>query len=242
MQNPPLIRVGGRPTKALYQYSLQDTDVNELFHWAPILMDKMAADKAAFQDVTTDLQIASPQVNVEIDRDKAAALGVTPQQIENALYDAFGERQSSTIYADVAEYWVVFEVEPQFQLEPSALARLYITSSFTGTNGAPKLDSVERRRQTHAQPRPDEHFARRPIAGGHHFLQPSAGRVVEHRRRPDCKKLKAICTCPRPSPAVFKAPPRSFNRPNADLSPCSSSPSSSFTSSSEFFTKVSSIR
>jgi HAE1 family hydrophobic/amphiphilic exporter-1 len=139
MQNPPLIRVGGRPTKSMYQYSLQDTDVNELFHWSPVLMDKMAADKATFQDVTTDMQIANPQVNVEIDRDKASALGITPQQIENALYDAFGEKQSSIIYTDVAEYWVVFEVEPQYQLEPSALARLYITSSSAGTNGASKL-------------------------------------------------------------------------------------------------------
>ena len=139
MQNPPLIRVGGRPTKSMYQYSLQDTDVNELFHWAPVLMDKLAADKTTFQDVTTDMQIANPQVNVEIDRDKAAALGVTPQQIENALYSAFGSKQASIIYWDVAEYWVVFEVEPQYQLEPSALARLYITSSSAGTNGASKL-------------------------------------------------------------------------------------------------------
>ena len=74
--------------------------------------------------MTSDLLIASPQVNVEIDRDKAAALGVTAQQIENALYDAYGERQASTIYSDVAEYWVVFEVEPQFQLDPTALAQL----------------------------------------------------------------------------------------------------------------------
>ncbi len=65
--------------------------------------------------MTSDLQIANPQINVEIDRDKASALGVTAQQIENALYDAYGERQSSTIYTDMAEYWVIFEVEPQFQ-------------------------------------------------------------------------------------------------------------------------------
>jgi HAE1 family hydrophobic/amphiphilic exporter-1 len=138
LQNPPLIRVGGMATKALYQYSLQDTDVNELFHWAPILTDKIA-HQPGFQDVTTDLQIAAPQVNVEIDRDKAAALGVTAEQIENGLYDAYGERQSSTIYADVAEYWVVFEVLPQFQRDPNALAELYIASSATGTNGSPKL-------------------------------------------------------------------------------------------------------
>jgi HAE1 family hydrophobic/amphiphilic exporter-1 len=138
MQNPPLIRVGGMASKALYQYSLQDTDTKELFDWAPKLTDRLAHEPG-FQDVTTDLQIAAPQVNVEIDRDKAAALGVTAEQIENGLYDAYGERQASTIYADVAEYWVVFEVLPQFQLDPDALARLYITSSTTGTNGTPKL-------------------------------------------------------------------------------------------------------
>ncbi len=139
MQNPPLIRIGGMLTKGLYQYSLQDTDVNELFRWAPVLTDKIAQDRTTFQDVTTDLQIKNPQGNVEIDRDKASALGVTAQQIENALYDAFGEMQASTIYADVAEYWVVFEVEPKYQLGPEALARIYITSSVTGTNGASKL-------------------------------------------------------------------------------------------------------
>ena len=138
MQNPPLIRIGGHLTKALYQYSLQDTDTKELFEWAPKLTKKIS-EQPGFQDVTTDLQIASPQVNVEIDRDKAAVLGVTPEQIENALYDAYGERQSSTIYGDVAEYWVVFEVEPQYQLDPASLSQLYITSSNTDTNGVPKL-------------------------------------------------------------------------------------------------------
>jgi hydrophobic/amphiphilic exporter-1 (mainly G- bacteria), HAE1 family len=138
MQNPPLIRIGGHLTKAQYQYSLQDTDTKELFHWAPILTEKIAK-LPGLQDVTSDLQIASPQVNVEIDRDKAAALGVTAQQVENALNDAYGEMQASTIYSDVAEYWVVFEVEPQFQLDPAALSQLYITSSFTDTNGVPNL-------------------------------------------------------------------------------------------------------
>jgi HAE1 family hydrophobic/amphiphilic exporter-1 len=139
LQNPPLIRVGGALTKALYQFSLQDTDTKELFQWTPVLMEKIAEQKDLFQDVTSDLLVASPQVIVDIDRDKAAALGVTAAQIENGLYDAFGERQSSTIYTDVAEYWVVFEVLPEFQRDPDALARLYITSAFTDTNGQPKI-------------------------------------------------------------------------------------------------------
>jgi len=134
---PALINVGPSG-RGLYQYSLQDTDVKELFYWAPILTDKLK-QQPGFQDVNSDLLIASPQVNVDIDHDKTAALGVTSQQIENVLYDAFGERQISTIYADIAEWWVLFEVEPRFQLDPDALARLYLTSSFPGTNGAARL-------------------------------------------------------------------------------------------------------
>jgi len=139
MQSPPLIRVGGMASKGLYQYSLQDTDVQELFDQAPKLMARLAQQPKYFQDVTSDLLIATPQVNVEIDRDKAAALGVTVQQIENALGDAYSEMQASTIYADVAEYQVIFEVEPQFQREPAALSQLYIASSMTGPNGTPNL-------------------------------------------------------------------------------------------------------
>ena len=139
LQNPPLIRVGGMLTKALYQFSLQDTDTKELYHWSPILMNKIAAATNVFQDVTSDLLIANPQVMVEIDRDKASALGVTAAQIENALYDAYGERQSSTIYTDINEYWVILEVEPQFQRDPGALGQLYISSSVTDSNGLPKL-------------------------------------------------------------------------------------------------------
>ena len=131
-QNPPLITIGGMQSKALYQYSLQDTDMKELAHWAPLLMQKMSG-LPGFQDVTSDLLINNPQVTVEIDRDKASALGVTPDQIENALYDAYGQRQISTIYTDVNEYWVIMEVEPQFQRDPSALSELYIRSS--NTNG-----------------------------------------------------------------------------------------------------------
>jgi HAE1 family hydrophobic/amphiphilic exporter-1 len=128
LQNPPLIRIGGNLTKALYQFSLQDTDTKELYQWTPVLMKKMA-EQPEFQDVTSDLLIANPQVNVEIDRDKASALGVTAQQIENALSDAYGSRQVSTIYTDVNEYWVILEVEPQFQRDPDVLSGLYVRAS-----------------------------------------------------------------------------------------------------------------
>jgi HAE1 family hydrophobic/amphiphilic exporter-1 len=128
LQNPPLIRSGGFLSKSLYQFTLQGPDLEELYRWAPIIKDKMT-ELPGFQDVTTDLLITSPQVVVNIDRDKAYALGVTADQVENALYDAYGQRQVSTIYASVNQYWVIMELLPEYQREPTALADLYIRSS-----------------------------------------------------------------------------------------------------------------
>jgi HAE1 family hydrophobic/amphiphilic exporter-1 len=127
LQNPPLIRIGGTITKSLYQFTIQGPDLNELYRWAPIVQSNMMT-LDGFQDVSSDLQISSPQVRVAIDRDKARVLGVTANQIENALYDAYGSRQVSTIYAPVNQYWVVMEVLPEHQRDPSALAQLYIRS------------------------------------------------------------------------------------------------------------------
>jgi HAE1 family hydrophobic/amphiphilic exporter-1 len=129
-QNLPTIRIGGQLTKALYQYTLQDADLQRLYHWAPILYERVRA-LPGFQDVNSDLQITSPQVVVEILRDKATALGVTADQIEGALYNAYGSRQVSTIYTPSNEYWVIMEVEPRFQRDPDVLSMLYIRS----TNG-----------------------------------------------------------------------------------------------------------
>ena len=128
LQNVPTIRIGGRLTKSLYQYTLQDADTAELFRWAPIVEDKLRA-LPGLQDVSSDLQITNPKVSVEIDRNKAAALGVTAAQIEDALYTAYGQRQVSTIYTPTNEYWVILEVEPQYQADPAALAMLYVRST-----------------------------------------------------------------------------------------------------------------
>ncbi len=123
----PTIRIGGTLTKALYQYTLQDADLQELYHWAPILFDKIRG-VPILQDTNTDLQIKSPQIVVDIDRNKASALGVTPDQIENALYSAYGSKQVSTIYTPSNQYWVILELDPQYQRDPAALSRLYIRS------------------------------------------------------------------------------------------------------------------
>lgn len=128
MQNPPVIRVGGQLTKSLYQFTLQGPDTNELYHYVPILEAKMRA-LPELQDVTSDLQIKNPQVNVVINRDKASAYGVTAEQIENALFSAYGDRWVSTIYAPTNQYKVIMELEPQYQVDPNVLPMLYISSS-----------------------------------------------------------------------------------------------------------------
>ena len=124
----PTIRIGGQLTKGLYQYTLQDADLATLYRWAPVLFDKLRA-LPGFLDVNSDLQITSPQVLVEIDRDKASALGVTAEQIESALNNAYGSPQVSTIYTPTNQYWVMMELLPEYQRDPAAPRLLYIRGS-----------------------------------------------------------------------------------------------------------------
>ncbi|MGH8679616.1 MAG: efflux RND transporter permease subunit, partial [Burkholderiales bacterium] len=128
LQNLPAIRIGGRLTKSQYQYTLQDADSDELYHWAPLVEEKLRA-QPGLRDVTTDLQLKNPQVMLEIDRAKASALGITAEQIESALYSSFGAKQVSTIYTSSNEYVVILELEPRFQRDASTLPLLYLRSS-----------------------------------------------------------------------------------------------------------------
>jgi len=128
MQNLPPIRIGGVLTKSQYQYTLQGPDTDELYKAAPLLEAKLRA-LPQLQDVNTDLLIKNPQVNLEIDRDKAAALGVTAQQIESALSAAYSSQQISTILAPTNQYQVIMELEPRYQADPSSLTMLYVRST-----------------------------------------------------------------------------------------------------------------
>ncbi|MHB1024114.1 MAG: efflux RND transporter permease subunit [Desulfobacteria bacterium] len=128
MQNLPPIRIGGQLTKSQYQLTLQSPDTGELYRLALLLEEKMRG-LPGLQDVTSDLQIANPQVNVTIDRDKARSMGVSAEQIESALFSAYGARQVSTIFAPNNTYKVILELLPTFQTDPAALSRLYIRSS-----------------------------------------------------------------------------------------------------------------
>ncbi len=124
-QQPPAIRIGGQQTKALYQFALYGSDVAELYRVARDIEMKFRA-LPQLVDVNTDLQISNPQVSVDIQRDRAGALGITPAQIEDALYSAYGTRQVSTIYTPTNQYYVIMEVAPQFQRDQSALSLIYL--------------------------------------------------------------------------------------------------------------------
>jgi HAE1 family hydrophobic/amphiphilic exporter-1 len=115
-------------TKGQYQFTLQSPEIKELYEYAPKLEARLR-EIPGLQDVNSDLQIKNPQVNVEIDRDKASALRVTANQVEDALYSAYGARQISTIYTPINQYQVIIELETQYQMDPAALSMLYIRSS-----------------------------------------------------------------------------------------------------------------
>ena len=126
--NPPVIPIGGRFAKGLYQYTLQGPDTEELYKRSSELMTRMTA-LPGLQDVTSDMQLQNPELDININRDLASSLGVSASQIEEGLYDAFGSRQVSTIFAPNNQYQVIMELLPEYQQDPAALSMLYIRSS-----------------------------------------------------------------------------------------------------------------
>jgi len=126
--NPPPINIGGRVTKSLYQVTFQGIETKELFRYGAEMEDRMRRMEE-LQDVSSDLQLKNPEVHIDIDRDQAFILNVTPMQIENALYSAYGSRQISTIYTPNNDYQVIMELLPQYRTDPSVLSMLHVRSS-----------------------------------------------------------------------------------------------------------------
>ena len=124
------IRVGGRMSRAQFQYALQSGDLDELNRWSTLLLDKLRLNPE-LRDVNSDQQTRGLQTTVVIDRDAAARLGVSPIAIDNTLYDAFGQRQVSTMYRQYNQFHVILEIEPKYLLDPSSLNQIYVHS----TNG-----------------------------------------------------------------------------------------------------------
>jgi len=126
ISNPPVLNIGGRSSNSEYQYTLTSSDMEALYQGAGAL-ERRLHDVPGLVDVSSDLQIKNPQVQVEIARDRAAALGIDVNQIESALYNAYGARQVSTIYTPNDQYWVVMELLPQYQRDLSAMSLLHLT-------------------------------------------------------------------------------------------------------------------
>ncbi len=140
IQNVPAIRIGGGLTKSPYQYVMRSASADELYQWAPRIEQKLRT-LPGLVDVTSDLQITRPEVTVEIEREKASALGVSAQQIEMALNNAYGSRQVSTIYTSTNQYFVIMELAPRYQTDPSVMPMLYVRSS---TGALVPLNAVAR--------------------------------------------------------------------------------------------------
>jgi len=128
LQNVPAIRIGGQLTQSPYQYVMRSANIEELYQWAPVIEQKLKT-LPELVDISSDLQITRPEVTVEIEREKASALGVSAQTIEMALNNAYGARQVSTIYTATNQFWVILELAPRYQTDPSALPLLYVRSS-----------------------------------------------------------------------------------------------------------------
>jgi len=179
LQNPPVIRIGGQVSKSLYQYSIEAASAADVAATAQKLVARLQS-VPGIEDVTSDVALASPQVNVDIDRDLAAAMGVTASGIEDAFYDAYGPRWVSTIYAPSNEYKVLLELAPQFQKDPTALSLLYFKSS---SNVLVPLETLTKT-ATVAGPQSVNHNGQLPAATVSFGISPSAslGTVLDEVR------------------------------------------------------------
>ena len=171
---PPSIRIGGMQSKSLYQFTLQDTDLKNLYSWTPRVEARMA-QIPGLQDVTSDLRISSPQITVDIDRDKARAMGVQASDIENTLYNAYGQRQVTTIFTASNQYYVILEVLPQYPARPDCAFEAVRAQQPAAASGRHAYAGSSRRRRAFEAGR----FARvrgslRSVAGRDSVLQHGA--------------------------------------------------------------------
>jgi HAE1 family hydrophobic/amphiphilic exporter-1 len=201
--NQPPINLGGQGggQRSLYQFTLQDTDTEELYHWAPILEAKLR-ETPGLEDVNSDMQIKNPQIRIDMDRDKISTLGLTVNQVETALYNAYGTRQVSQIFAPNNQYQVIMQVAPQFQNNPAALSMLYVRST---SGRLIPLDTVARVR-TNVGPSVIAHTGQLPSVTISFNLKPgfALGDAV------DTIKATAAATVPSTVTATFQGTAQAF--------------------------------
>lgn len=128
LQNPPTIAIGGQVTKSLYQFTLSSPDRTALYKAAREFIG-LVRGVPGITDVASDMQIDNPEVHLQVDRDKCSRLGITMQQVEDALDSAYAQRQISTMYTSTNQYWVIIEVEPRFYRDPAVLKTLYVRAA-----------------------------------------------------------------------------------------------------------------
>ena len=170
------MQISTRTSRAQYQYTLVGTDADEVANWSAKLAEKLRASPV-LREVVSEAQDGGLRAIVKVDRETAGRLGVSMQAVNDALNDAFGQRQISTIYAQANQYRVVLEAMPQYQSDPGALSRCYVPGRRR------RAGAAERGRQDRAPHRAARHQPPGPVPVGDHQLQSGAGRVAERRGR-----------------------------------------------------------
>jgi HAE1 family hydrophobic/amphiphilic exporter-1 len=203
MTNQPPINLGAGQggQRALYQYTLQDTDTAELYKYAPIIEEKIR-QIPGIEDVSSDLLLKNPQVTVEMDRNRVSTLGLTANQVEDALYNAYGTRQVSQIYAPNNQYQVIMQVAPEFQKDPAAMSLLYVRAN----NGTLiPLESVAKL-TTQVGPMSVSHFGQLPAVTISFNLRPgfALGDAV------DAIKAQAAANLPSTISTTFQGAAQAF--------------------------------
>ncbi len=198
---PPAIRVGGRGSKSGYEFTIQGPDTKELYRQAQKL-EREVAKLPSVQDVTSDLQLKTPRINIMIDRDKAAALQINAQQIESALYSGYGPSWVSTIYAPTNQFKVLLELEPKFQTHSDMVSMLYLKS---GDGRLVPLDAITKQKED-AGPQSINHAGQLPAVGISFNLKPGAslGGAVEEINDLAARTLPANLT------ATFQGTAKAF--------------------------------
>ena len=233
LSNPPAIRIGGMQTRSQYQYTLQNPDTEELYRVAPQFEIAMR-NIEGLEDVTSDLQIRNPQINVDLDRDQIAALGLTVDQVESALSSSYGSRQISQIFAADDQYQVIMQVAPQYQRDPAALSMLYMQAP---SNKLVPLSTLVTTRQS-VGPQSVNHTGQLPSV----TLSFNLSRAWRSATRSRASRTPRGRRCRTPSSGASRGRRRRSRIRCAAWAGCSSWRSSSSTSCSASSTRASSIR
>ena len=189
---PPAVQIGGRMGNQNFSLMMQSLNTDELYEWAPKLEQAITSEVAEAQDVSNDLEMKSPRINLVIDRDKTAAVGLNATQIENALYDGLGPKWSSTIYGSSSQYRVLLELDPRYQLQADSLRKL----AFKTNGGAlVPLESVVSFKET-VGPQTINHSGQLPSVSVSFGLRPgvSLGAATEHVKAVADRLLPATIT------------------------------------------------